>query len=289
MEVLVIGGNRFVGRSLVLALQFRRHRVTVINRGTIATPPGVEHLTVDRASDAFDAALAGRRFDAVVDFAAFTGDDARRALRVVNTAHYIVISSGQVYLVREGAAGPFREADYAGPVMSAPPTPAEHPDWAYGIGKREVEDAFAGAPFLTTRLRIPMVSGEGDPKQRYEKYLRRILAGGPVVVPRADQIARHVYRGSLVDALVRLVEQPPAESDAFNFCQREQPTVRALIELIAAAARAPRPEIVDGTTTESPFLSRWMSCLDPSKLDFPHAPLEQYVEATVQHILAGPL
>lgn len=127
-----------------------------------------------------------------------------------------------------------------------------------------------------------MVSGEGDPKQRYEKCLRRILAGGPVVVPRDDQIARHVYRGSLI-------EQPPATSDAFNFCQREQPTVRDLIELIAAAARAPRPELVDGTTTGSPFSSRWMSCLDPGKLDFPHVPLEQYVYATVQHILAGSL
>ncbi|HEX4477469.1 MAG TPA: NAD-dependent epimerase/dehydratase family protein, partial [Polyangiaceae bacterium] len=76
MEVLVIGGNRFVGRSLVLALLFRRHRVSVLNRGARATPSGVEHLVADRATDAFDAALAGRRFDAVVDFAAFTGDDA---------------------------------------------------------------------------------------------------------------------------------------------------------------------------------------------------------------------
>lgn len=289
MEVLVIGGNRFVGRSLVFALLFRRHRITVLNRGTLSTLPGVEHLVADRATDAFDAALAGRRFDAVVDFAAFTGDEARRALRVVNTAHYIVISSGQVYLVREGATAPFRETDYEGPVMAAPPTPAEHPDWAYGIGKREIEDVFATAPFLTTRLRVPMISGEGDPKGRYEKYLRRILAGGPVVVPRADQIARHVYRGSLVDALIRLVEQPPAASDAFNFCQREQPTVRELIELIASAARAPRPEIIDGITTESPFSSRWMSCLDPRKLDFPHVPLDEYVASTVHHILAGPL
>ncbi len=273
----------------MLALQFRRHRVTVLNRGTLETPAGVEHLVADRSTDAFDAALTGRRFDAVVDFAAFTGDDARRALRVVETDHYIVISSGQVYLVREGATAPFRESDYAGPVMSAPPTPAEEADWAYGIGKREVEDVFVGAPFLTTRLRIPMVSGEGDPKRRYEKYLRRMLAGGPIVVPRADRIARHVYRGSLVDALLRLVEQRPAASDAFNYCQREQPTVRELVELIASAARAPRPEIVDGETTDSPFSSRWMSCLDPSKLDFPHAPLEQYVAATEQHILAGPL
>ncbi|HJT98064.1 MAG TPA: NAD-dependent epimerase/dehydratase family protein, partial [Rhodanobacteraceae bacterium] len=263
MDVLVIGGNRFIGRSFVLALRFRRHRITVLNRGTLTTPPGVEHVVADRTTDAFDAALAGRRFDAVVDFAAFDGADARRALRVVNAGHYIVISTGQVYLVREGATAPFREADYAGPVMAAPPTPVEHDDWAYGIGKREVEDAFAAAPFLTTRLRIPMVSGEGDPKRRYEKYLRAILAGGPVVVPRADQIARHVYRGSLVDALIRLVEQPPAASNAFNFCQREEPTVRELIELIASAARAPRPEIVDGETTESPFSSRWMSCLDP--------------------------
>lgn len=292
MHVLVIGGNRFVGRSLVLQLLFRRHRVTALNRGSLPTPAGVEQLRADRSTDEFDRAVAARAFDAVVDFAGFTGDDARRAIRVLDTRHYVFISSGQVYLVREGLSGAARETDYPGPVMAGPPREQEREDWAYGIGKRDAEDVIAAAPFLTTRLRIPMVSGEGDPKQRYEKYLWRILDGGPLFVPNANAIARHVYRASVVDAIVRLVEQPPAQSDAYNLAQTEEPTVRDVVELIASAARAPRPEIIDEEVpglearAYSPFSSRWMSRLDPAKLGAPHVPLERYIHSTVQHLLA---
>jgi nucleoside-diphosphate-sugar epimerase len=252
----------------------------------------VELLRADRSSDDFDHVLAARAFDAVVDFAGFTGDDARRAVRVLDTRQLIFISSGQVYLVREGLTGAARETDYAGRVMAAPPREEDRDDWAYGIGKRDAEDVIAAAPFLTTRLRIPMVCGEGDPKQRYEKYLWRILDGGPVFVPNANAIARHVYRGSVVDAIVRLVEQPPAQSDAYNLAQAEEPTVREVVELIASAARAPRPELIDEAvagltaTAYSPFSSRWMSRIDPAKLGAPHEPLERYIHSTVQHLLA---
>lgn len=292
MHVLIIGGNRFVGRSLALQLLFRRHRVTVLNRGTLPTIAGVELLQADRTTEEFDHVLASRAFDAVVDFAAFTGSDARRAMRVLDTRHYIFISSGQVYLVREGLTGAAKETDYAGPVMAAPPKPEDHEDWAYGIGKREAEDVVAAAPFLTTRLRIPMVSGEGDAKQRFDKYLWRILDGAPLFVPGADKIARHVYRGSVVDAIVKLLEQPPGQSDAYNFAQQEEPTVREVIELIAGAAGAKRPEIIDEAlpdipaTAYSPFSSRWMSRIDPAKIGFPHVPLERYIHSTVQHLLA---
>ena len=298
MKILIIGGNRFVGRSLVLRLRFRRHEVTVLNRGTLPSPPGVELLRADRSTDEFDRAVADRHFDAVVDFAAYTGDDARRAIRVLATDHYILISSGQVYLVRTGFTGTAREADYDGPVMTAPPTPADHDDWAYGIGKRDAEDVVATAAMRTTRLRIPMVSGEGDPKRRFDQYLWRMLDGGPLLVPNASAVTRHVYRGSIVEAIVKLVEEPAIASDVINLAQEEQPTLRELIGLIGDVAGM-RVNIVDTPVERlagldvracSPFSSRWMSRLDPSRaiaaLQLHQVPLEQYVHATVQHILA---
>jgi nucleoside-diphosphate-sugar epimerase len=298
LKVLVIGGNRFVGRSLVLRLRFRQHEVTVLNRGTLPSPSGVELLRADRSTDDFDRALACRHFDAVVDFAAFTGDDARRAIRVLETDHYIFISTGQVYLVREAFSGVARETDYDGPVMAAPPSPVEHDDWAYGIGKRDAEDVIAAASLRTTRLRIPMVSGEGDPKRRFDQYLWRMLDGGPLFVPNAMAITRHVYRGSVVDAIMRLVEQRPAASDVYNLAQEEQPPLRELIEMIGFAAGM-RVNIVDMPVERlagldvracSPFSSRWMSRLDPTRaiaaLQLHQLPVEQYVHATVQHILA---
>src|SRR5215831_20791254 len=249
MDVLVIGGNRFLGRGLVWQLLCGGHRVTLVNRGRLPDPFGdrVERIHVDRSTDAFDRALASRTFDRAVDFAGFTAADAARAVRVLGgrVGHAVFVSTGQVYLVRDGCPWPARESDYDGPTLAAPPTPADHDDWAYGIGKRGAEDVLAAARELpTTRLRIPMVNGELDYHRRIESYLWRLLDGGPLLVPRAGALRRPVYGGAVVRAIVRLLEAPPAPGQAFNLAQPEQLTVRALIERIAARVGA-RPEIVE--------------------------------------------
>src|SRR5262249_31218520 len=147
------------------------HEVALFNRGRLGDPFGdrVERLQGDRTTEAFDRALAGRRFDAAVDFAAFQAADVERAVRVLagRVAHYVLISTGQVYLVRTPRPSPARESDYDGPLMPEPPSGhPDHEDWAYGMGKRAGEDVLAAAfvrdGFPSTRLRIPMVNGERD-------------------------------------------------------------------------------------------------------------------------------
>jgi len=306
MNVLVIGGNRFLGLGLVWRLLAGRHRVAILNRGTLADPFGdrVERLRADRSTDAFDGALAGRTFDCVVDLAGFTADDASRAVRVLSgrVGHLVFISSGQVYLVREGCPVPAREDDYDGPTMPGPPSPADHDDWAYGIGKRGAEDVLAAAPGLpSTRLRIPMVNGELDYRRRVESYVWRILDGGPLIVPRAEAIARHVYGGAVVRAIAALVEAPPPAGRAFNLAQTEQLTVRELVTRIARRLGA-RPELVElpaetleaaglSARSASPFSSAWMSRIDPGRavreLGFAHPPLDVYLDSILAHLLAA--
>jgi len=306
MDVLVIGGNRFMGLGLVWRLLCGGHRVTLLNRGQLGDPFGarVERLRADRASDAFDAALAGRTFDGAVDFAGFTADDARRAVRVLagRVGHYVFVSTGQVYLVREGCPLPSREADYDGPTMARAPTPADHDDWRYGIGKRGAEDVLAAAPELpSTRLRIPMVNGEHDHKRRIESYVWRILDGGPLIVPRAGEVARHVYSGAVIRAIAGVLEAPPPAGQAFNLAQAEQPTVRTLVELIAERVGA-RPALIElpdaaleaaglSVRAASAFSSRWMSRIDPARavaeLGFAHPPLERYVDSILASLFAA--
>jgi nucleoside-diphosphate-sugar epimerase len=311
MQILIIGGNRFMGRSLVWRLLFGGHRVTLLNRGQSGDPFGarfgqrLERLVADRGSAAFDQAVAGRSFDRVIDFAAFTGEEVERAAAALGgrVGHYVMISTGQVYLVREGCPTPSREDDYAGPVMAAPPTPDDHEDWAYGVGKRAAEDALvaAGAALPSTRLRIPMVNGEGDPKRRIEAYLWRLLDGGPLLLPAAGAVARHVYRGAVVDVVARLVEGAPAAGQVYNLAQAELPTVRQLVELVAARVGA-RAELIEAPAARlegaglsvraaSPFSSRWMSLVEPARavaeLGFAHPPLSHYLDSIVASLLAA--
>jgi hypothetical protein len=142
MNVLIIGGNRFVGHQLAFRMVAAGHGVTLLNRGTLPDDlgGGVERLHADRTTAEFERVLAGRSFDAAVDFAAFTGDDTRRAADVLDgrCGHYVMISSGQVYLVRDSRPpGAFRESDYGGPLMARPADPRDAKEWDYGMGKRD--------------------------------------------------------------------------------------------------------------------------------------------------------
>jgi nucleoside-diphosphate-sugar epimerase len=312
VKVLLIGGNRFVGRDLVWRFLAGGYGVTLLNRGTLADPfgPRVERLTLDRGAPELERLLAGREFDAVVDFAAFQEADTRRAAELLGgrVGHYVMISTGQVYLVRrprpEGAA---READYEGPLMPEPADLKEHEEWAYGMGKRGAEDALARAweesRFPSTRLRIPMVNGERDYHRRIEGYLWRLLDGDPLLLPDGGRTpTRHVYGGAVARAAGRILGNAAAFGQAYNLAQDETPTLFEILSLLAAILGAPA-RFVEVPSTRltaagldlvrvSPFSGQWMSFLDPARakaeLGFRHEPLRHYLEKIVASFLAHP-
>lgn len=313
MNVLVIGGTRFLGHELAWRLLFAGHRVTLFNRGREADTFGnrVERLRGDRTTDDFKHVLHGRAFDAVVDFAAYTAGDGRSVVSVLggHVGHYVVISSGQVYLVREDAPRPAREEDYDGPLLPAP-APADAADkreWDYGMGKRAIEDVLAEAwekgRFPSTRLRLPMVNGERDHNRRLEAYLWRILDGGPVLLPDGGQRPmRHVYSGAAVKAILALLGETRTFGRAYNLAQDETPTLAELLtqvaERLGARARlqpVPAAKLIEAGLEPvriSPFSGRWMSFIDPSRakaeLGFQHEPLRSYLDKIVTAFLARP-
>jgi len=306
MRILVIGGTRNVGYQLVWRLLAAGHQVTLLNRGSQQPPfqQQVEILLADRTTPDFARQLAGRSFDAAIDFAAYTAADARQALEVLwegRVGHYVFISTGQVYLVREGCPKPSRETDYAGALMAEPGEDAyELDEWRYGVYKREAEDLLAAAwearRFPVTRLRLPMVNGERDHFRRVESYLWRILDGGPVLLPDGGaNIARHVYSGSVVKAIAGLLGQPATFGQVYNLAQDEMPTLAALVGLLAEMLGAPA-RLVSVSAAQlqaiglkpmdiSPFSDHWMSLLDPTRarteLGFQHEPLTGYLEKIV--------
>ena len=149
MNVLIIGGNRFVGYLLTWRLLAQGDRVTLVNRGNIADPFGdrIERIRIDRTSAEFADALRGRTFDAIVDFAAFQGEDVRRIIELFkdHVGHYVFISTGQVYLVKQHSNWPAREEDYDGPIKPRPADAVDLDGWVYGVEKRAGEDLLVAA------------------------------------------------------------------------------------------------------------------------------------------------
>lgn len=276
MHTLIIGGNRFVGRLLARRLLARGHEVTVFNRGTLPAETGATFVRGDRR-EGF-AALGTREFDAVVDFACFTGDDAAgaRAAFAGRCGQYLMISTGQVYLVREGLEPPFTERDYDGPVMPAPPTAADTADWEYGVGKRAAEDALATWD-AATRLRVPIINGpwQLDYSRRLEGYLWRLRDGGPLLLPRAARPCRHVWGWDLATWIADAIEDGRLKGTrAVNLSNEvDVPLIDYLGMMKSAMGSRSElvevsPDALDGAGLNardvSPFSGRWASRLDCS-------------------------
>jgi nucleoside-diphosphate-sugar epimerase len=309
MQILVIGGTRNIGHYLVPALLDAGHSVTLLNRGLTpdALPEELERLRADR-TDPFqlERVLVGRSFDVVVDNALYKGAEAETIIRLLQgrVGQYIFISTGQVYLVREGIERPFSEGDYAGRVMPQPVSNTyAHTEWLYGIEKRQAEDAMAKAwaahQFPYTALRLPMVNSERDHMGRLYSYVLRLQDGGPILVPETPgHLLRHIDVQDVVQAILRCVEHGPGRGQAYNISQEETVTLDAFLGIIGAVLGV-EPKLLyfrrqlleaNGFLPDcSPFSERWMSELtnDLSKtaLGMTYTPLPVYLRRIVESYL----
>jgi nucleoside-diphosphate-sugar epimerase len=312
MNILIIGGTRNLGHFLTSNLLEAGHRVTVLNRGKTRDelPQEVERLRADRTSrNQLQEALAGRSFDVVVDTALYNGVDAAAIVQLLagRTGHYIFISTGQVYLVREGVERPFSEDHYEGRVMPAPKANTfSHEEWLYGIEKRQAEDTLAEAwatqQFPFTSLRIPMVNSERDHHNRLYGYLLRLNDGGPILVPETpDYLLRHVYVGDVVKAITRLVNSGQGQGRAYNISQDETVSLNEFLAMVGEIVGV-EPQIVsvrrslleaNGFLPDcSPFSERWMSELtnerSKAELGITYTPLRTYLGKLIAYYDTNP-
>jgi nucleoside-diphosphate-sugar epimerase len=311
MRSLIIGGTRNLGPSIVHALLQREYQVAVFNRGQTRDdlPEEVERLRGDRTKpEELKSVLAGREFDLVIDTTLYTGAEAEAAVEIFQgrVGRYIFLSTGQVYLVRVGAKRPYKEDDYAGPVIVEPAKSnvSEYENWRYGFDKRAAEDVFAGAwtkdKFPFTSLRLPMVNSERDHYDRIYGYFLRIQDEGPILIPDEDGApVRHVYGEDVVQAITRLTESEKGKGSAYNIGQDETLRLVEFLELLAATmhcplkmVRVPREELDrEGLLPHcSPFSGKWMSSLENSRskteLGMQYTPVGAYLKKLVSYFQA---
>lgn len=313
MRSLVIGGTRNLGPSIVQALLLQGHEVTVFNRGQTRDdlPEEVERLRGDRTNPTqLKQVLGGREFDLVVDTTLYTGAEAEAIVDLFanRIGRYIFLSTGQVYLVRIGVERPFKEEDYAGPVMAEPlkSDVSNHSNWLYGFDKRAAEDVFARAwsqqKFPYTSLRLPMVNSERDSHERIYGYFLRLLDGGPILIPEGAGLpVRHVYGEDVVQAITKLTTGERGKGCAYNIGQDETLTLDQFLEMLAETVhrelnlvRVLR-EVLDSERLLpdcSPFSEPWMSSIEnahsKAELGMRYTPVSTYLKKLISYFQTIP-
>ncbi len=157
MDVLVIGGTGLISTAIVQQLLDRGDRVTVFNRGStpVRFHGEVEKLSGNRwEPGSLEGAVAGRKWDAVVDMTAFAPQN---GTQLVDTFWG---QAGQVVLCSTACV-------YGGPAAELPikETSPRSPFGMYGVNKAAIErvllDASGRDSTHATVIRPSYTTGEG--------------------------------------------------------------------------------------------------------------------------------
>jgi 2'-hydroxyisoflavone reductase len=235
MNILVIGGTRFVGRGIVDAALQRAHTVTLFNRGVTGAGvfPDVPRLTGDRRSDADVAQLSGTEWDCVVDVSAYRPAEVRPVLHTLGDAirHYVYVSTVSVY-ADPVVPGATEDA----PLLQVGEDVPAGDRHAYGGLKAACEVALRSAiGDRLTVLRPTVVVGPHDYTDRFTWWVRQIAEGGRLQVPRnLDQAVQLIDVRDLGAFAVHAVEERLLGT--FNTVGPERPlTLATMIGLIQDA------------------------------------------------------
>ncbi|MCJ1910039.1 NAD-dependent epimerase/dehydratase family protein [Planococcus ruber] len=215
MNILILGGTRFLGRFLTEAALSSGHEVTLLNRGK-ANPdlfPEVEKLIGDRYGDL--QALRGRRWDAVIDTSGYLPWSVQESAELLakSVGHYTFISSASVYVdlespgINEEHAVGQLSADELEELKTKEAEAAinEHYGELKFLCEQEVERAF---PEGALNIRPGLIVGPYDFTDRFTYWVNRVDKGGEVLAPgRRDKEIQFIDVRDLADWILRLVEE----------------------------------------------------------------------------------
>ncbi len=227
MRLLFIGGTGLISSACVeLALQ-KGMDVTLLNRAAstkYSPPPGARLLTGDMYTDPARLAglLHGERFDAVIDFIAYTPSDIQRGIDLFGgkTGQYVFISSASAY-----QKPPAR-------YLITEDTPLHNPYWQYSRDKIACEDlllrAYREQGFPATIIRpsltygpsqIPIINGSWQHPWTIPDRIRR---GQKIIVP-GDGTSLWVmtWNGDFAKGLVGLLGREETLGHAFHITSDE--------------------------------------------------------------------
>ncbi len=242
VQILLMGGTRFVGKPLVSRLLHQGHSLTLFTRGLQPVPEGVAALNGDRGDDQSLDQLKGLAFDVIVDSSGRTLNDSQRVVeRTGAPSHrFLYVSSAGVY-----AGSHTWPLDEDSPLDPG----SRH------AGKGETERWLMREGIAFTSFRPTYIVGPGNynPVERW--FFDRIMHDRPIPLPGdGTTITQIGHVEDLAEAMARSLEVDASCNRIYNCSAKKGITFHGLIDA-AALACGRAPESLD------------LRSFDPSGLD----------------------
>ena len=228
MNILIIGGTKFLGRHLVNAALKNNHEVTLFNRGRKYSDDdleAVEQIHGDRNSDLEK--LAGRNWDASIDTCGYLPQTVKASAEFLRDAvnQYVFISSGSVYAdasrpnydettptarLNEQQKKEVEKIDPKADLTG--PTLGEYYGALKALCEQEAEKAM---PERVLNVRAGMIVGAFDPTDRFTYWVMRVARGGKILAPgNLESPIQLIDARDLSEWIIKMIEEN--QSGIFN-------------------------------------------------------------------------
>jgi nucleoside-diphosphate-sugar epimerase len=243
-RILFIGGTGIISSACVRRAVAAGHQVALLNRGSTAhrpVPPEAERLRADvHDPESVRAALAGREFDVVVQFLAFTPDQVQSDVDTFagRTGQYVFISSASAY------QKPPRRV----PVTES--TPLHNPFWQYSRDKIACEELLLAA-YREREFPVTVVR----PSHTYDRTSVPIEGGWTQIdrMRRGLEVVVHgdgtslwtlTHHEDFAKAFVGLLGHTRTIGEAYTITGDDVLTWNQIFTLLGTAAGVPEPRLV---------------------------------------------
>jgi nucleoside-diphosphate-sugar epimerase len=236
LKVLFIGGTGIISSAVARRAVSVGVDLHIVTRGLSAhhsMPRGVTAISADVTdSEGLARSLAGREFDAVVNWVAFTPADVQRDIEFFEniTAQYVFISSASAYQTPPARL----------PIVES--TPLRNPFWAYSRAKIASEDLLM-ASYRDREFPVTIVR----PSHTYDEtmvpfdggwtVMERMRQGREVVVPGdGTSLWTITHSADFARGFLGLLGRPEAVGNSYHITSDNALTWNHIYEAMARAA-----------------------------------------------------
>ena len=232
MKILVMGGTRFVGKSLVEKLLNDNHDIDIFTRGNNANPENTNLIKGDRNIQESLTQLRKKKYDVVYDI---SGRELKQTKFLIENLddsfqRYVYVSSAGVY-----------KDNYELPLFEHDPldTNSRHK------GKFETENWLSNQKIPFTSFRPTYIYGPGNYNKIENWFFERLFFNKSIPIPcDASIITQLGHVSDLTDVMIKCIDFENSKNNIYNCSGDKAISIKGLIYLCAEVCGVNKNEII---------------------------------------------
>ena len=221
MKILVMGGTRFVGKSLVSKLLIQNHDIDIFTRGNKSNPDNTNLIKGDRNDIQNILKLKNKKYDVIFDISGREVEQTKLLIENLDDSfdRYVYVSSAGVY-----------KDNYELPLSENSPldTNSRHK------GKFETENWLVEQKIPFTSFRPTYIYGPGNYNKIENWFFERLFHLKTIPIPADGSLITQLgHVSDLSDVMIKCLDFEKSKNSIYNCSGEKGVTIKGLIYMCA--------------------------------------------------------